>query len=102
MSDLDNAEFYWEIGRLDVDAVVRRGIETLFSPTAFDELEMGGSAENPILLDGQEDKEDSPPTTPISERPTRDVVHLEPEQKMFLIMFIEYCFIMYYRVCVLI
>ena len=32
---------------------------------------MGGSAENPILLDEEEDKENSPPiTTPVSERPT--------------------------------
>ena len=33
---------------------------------------MGGSAENPILLDEEEDKESSPPTTtPVTERPTR-------------------------------
>ena len=40
---------------------------------AFDDLELGGSAENPILLDEEEDKENSPPTTstPVSERPTQ-------------------------------
>ena len=73
-ADLDNVEFYWEYDQLDVDALFRPGIDTPFSPTAFDDLEMGGSsAENPILLDGEEDKEDSspPPTTPVSERPTR-------------------------------
>ena len=32
---------------------------------------MGGSAENPILLDKEDDKETSPPTTPVSERPIR-------------------------------
>ena len=38
----------------------------------FDDLEMGGSAENPILFDEEEDKENSPPpTTPVSERPTQ-------------------------------
>ena len=39
----------------------------------FDDLEIGGSAENPILLDEEEDKENSPPTTttPFSETPTR-------------------------------
>ena len=56
-----------------MDAVFRPGLDTPFSPTAFDELEMGGSAEDPILLDEEEDKENSPPptTTPVSERPTR-------------------------------
>ena len=32
---------------------------------------MGGSAENPILLDEKEDKKNSPVTTPVPERPTR-------------------------------
>ena len=71
-ADLDDVAFYWENDQLDVHAVFRRDIDTPFSPTAFDDLEMGGSAENPILLDGEEDKENSPPTTtPVSERPTR-------------------------------
>ena len=50
-ADLDDVEFYWENDQLDVDALFRPGIDTPFSPTAFDNLEMGGSAENPILLD---------------------------------------------------
>ena len=72
-ADLDDVEFYWESDQLDVDAVFRPGIDTPFSPTAFDDLEMGGSAENPILLDEREDKENSPPTktTSVSERPTQ-------------------------------
>ena len=72
-ADLDDVEFYWEIDQVVVDAVFRPGIDTPFSPTAFDDLEMGGSAENPILLDEEADKENSPPltTTPVSERPTR-------------------------------
>ena len=49
--DLDDVAFYWEYDQLDVDAVFRPGIDAPFSPTAFDDLEMGGSAENPILLD---------------------------------------------------
>ena len=46
----------------------RPGIDIPCSPTAFDDLEMGGSAENPILGDQDEDKENSPhpPTTPAS------------------------------------
>ena len=71
-ADLDDVEFYWESDQLDVDAVFRPGIDTPFSPTAFDDLEMGGSAENPILLDEEEDRENSPPpTTLVSERPNR-------------------------------
>ena len=72
-ADLDDVEFYWEKDQLDVDAVFRPGIDTPFSPTAFDELEMGGdSAKDPILLHEEADKENSPPPppTPVSERPT--------------------------------
>ena len=72
-ADLDDVEFYWENDQLHVDALFRPGIDTPFSPTAFDDLEMGGSVENPILLDEEEDEENSPPTptTPVPERPTR-------------------------------
>ena len=73
-ADLDDVEFYWEKDQLDVDAVFRPGIVNPFSLTAFDDLEMrGGSADNPILLNQDEDKEHSPPprTTPVYGRPTR-------------------------------
>ena len=72
-ADLDDVEFLWENDQLDVDAVFRPDIDTPFSPTAFDDLEMGGLAENPILLDEEEDQENSPrtTTTPVSERSTR-------------------------------
>ena len=46
-ADLDVVEFYWENDQLDVDAVFRPGIDTPFSPTAFEDLEMGSSAEKP-------------------------------------------------------
>ena len=72
--DDDDAEFYWENNQLDVDAVFRPGIDTPFSRTAFDDSEMGvGLAENPVLLDEGENKENSPPppTTSVSERPTQ-------------------------------
>ena len=72
-ADLDDVDFFWENDQLDVDAVFRPSIDTPFSPTAFDDLEMGGSAENRFLLHEEEDKENSPPptTTPVSERPTQ-------------------------------
>ena len=46
---MDDVEIYWENDQLDVDGVFRRGIDTPFSPTAFDDSEMGASVENPIL-----------------------------------------------------
>ena len=71
--DLDDVGFYWQIKQLDVDAVFRPGFDTPFSPIMFDDLEVGSSAENPILLGEEEDKENSSLTTktPVSERPTR-------------------------------
>ena len=54
-----------------MDAVFRPGIDIPFSPTKFDDSLMGdGSVENPIALDEKEDKEDVPPSTPESIRPT--------------------------------
>ena len=72
VSDLEDIEFNWENSQLDLDAVLRPGIDTPFSPTTFDDLLMGdGSVEKPIVLDEEEDKENAPPpTTPDSVRPT--------------------------------
>ena len=73
VSDLDNFDFYRENDQLDVDAVLRSGIDSTFSPAVFNDLEMGDSAENLILLD---EEENFPPTTPVSERPTEHRVLL--------------------------
>ena len=72
ISDLKDIEFNCENSQLDMDTVFRPGIDTPFSPTAFDDLSMAGSVENPIVLDEEEDKENAPapPTTPESVRPT--------------------------------
>ena len=71
VSDLVDIEFNWENSQLDMDSVFRPGIDTPFSATVFDDLLMGdGSVENPIVLDEEEDKENAPPTTAVSERPT--------------------------------
>ena len=49
----------------------RPGIDTPFSPSTFDDLLMGGgSVDNPIVLDEEEDKENAPPSTPESIRHT--------------------------------
>ena len=47
-------------------------MDTLFSPTTFDELSIEGSVEHPIVLDEEEDTENvpPPPSTPESVRPT--------------------------------
>ena len=67
--DLEDIEFNWENSELD--AVFRPGIDTPFSLTTFDDLSMEGSVENPIVLDEEEDKDNSATTrTPVSERPT--------------------------------
>ena len=68
---MDDVDIYWENDQLDVDAVFRPGMDTPFPPTAVDDLERVGSAEKLILLDGDEDIENSPPTTPVSQRRTR-------------------------------
>ena len=71
VSDLEDIEFNWDNSQLDMDSVFRPGIDTPFSPTVFDDLVMGdGSVENPIVVDEEQDKENVPPTTPVSERPT--------------------------------
>ena len=73
VSDVEDIEFNWEVSHLDMDAVFRRGIDTPFCPTTFDDLSMGGTFENPIVLDEEQDKEKLPPptpSTPESVRPT--------------------------------
>ena len=70
-SDINKMELYRENDQLDVVAVLKSCIYTLFSPGAFENLEMGGSGENPILLDEEQDNESSPPTSSLSERPTQ-------------------------------
>ena len=70
VSDLEDIEFNWENSQMDMDAVFRPGIDTPFSPNTFDDLSIEGSVENPIVLDVKEDKENAPPSTPESVRPT--------------------------------
>ena len=57
VSDLDDAEFYWKNDQLELGAVFGPGINTRTSPTAFGDLEMWISGENPILLEHEEDRE---------------------------------------------
>ena len=59
-----------------MDAVFRPVIDTLFSTTSFGNLEREGLVENLILLDVEEDKKSSPPTTLVSERPNQPLALL--------------------------
>ena len=72
LSDLEDIEFSWEDPAVDMDNVYRPGIDTPFSPSIFDDFQMeGSSSANPIIVDDEEDKDNSAPTTtPESERPT--------------------------------
>ena len=74
VSNLEYIEFNWENSQLETEAVFRPGIDTPFSPTTFDDLSIGRSVENPIVLSEEEYKMNSrpPPTssTPESVRPT--------------------------------
>ena len=68
--NLEHTEFNWENSQLDMEAVFRQGIDSPFSPTTFEDFSMDGSVENPIVLDEEEDKENAPPSTPESVRPS--------------------------------
>ena len=54
VSDPDDVEFYWGNDQLDVDALYRPGIGTSFSPSTFNDFEMGSVAGNPNLIDEEE------------------------------------------------
>ena len=63
VSDLDDVEFYGANDQLHVDAVFRRSIDTPFSPSTFNNSEMGSMAQKRILVDEEQDKENSPPSS---------------------------------------
>ena len=73
LSDLEDIEITWEDPVVDMDSVYRPGNDTPFSPSISDDFQMERStAANPIIVDDEEDKENSDPTrsTPESEPPT--------------------------------
>ena len=76
VSNLDDVECYCGSDQLDIDAVFRRGIDTPFSPSNLNQFETGSMAEDPILINEEQDRKNSAPhpTTPVSERPTRPPV----------------------------
>ena len=71
LTDLDGIEVLWENIQLMMIAVSRPVMLTQFSQLVLTDFEMGGRpSENRIVLDKEEDKENSHLKTPVSERPT--------------------------------
>ena len=71
VSDLDDLEFSWENDQLDLDAVFKPGVDTPSFVSTSNSFGMGSVAENPNLIDDEQDKENSRPpfpTIPVSER----------------------------------
>ena len=64
LSDLEFIDFSREDHAVDIDSVYRLGIDTPFSTSIFDDFQMEGStAANPVIVEDEEDKENSAPTT---------------------------------------
>ena len=61
VSDLEDIEFHWEDLDFKIDAFFRPCLGTRFSLSTFNTFEMGSVSENPVLMDGEEEKENSPP-----------------------------------------
>ena len=68
-SDLDDIQFHWETKNVEMDAVYRPCIDTHFSLLLFENFPVAGSADYPIELDVEQDKENEYHTTPESQRP---------------------------------
>ena len=80
LSDQEDIEFSWEDPAVDIGSVYRPEIDTPFSPSIIDAFQMEGStAANPLIVDDEEDKKNSAPTTatPESERPTEPPDYLK-------------------------
>ena len=71
VSDLEDIDFEWKNSQLLMDAIIRPGIDTPFSPTLFDDLSMEEKVENSIVFDEEENKDNAPPppSTPETVRP---------------------------------
>ena len=73
LSYLEDLEFTRKDPAVSMDSVYRPGLDTLISSSNFDDFQMEGStAANTKMVDDEEDKENSDPTTitPECEHPT--------------------------------
>ena len=73
VSDPEDIEFHWKDPDLNMDAGFQQSIDTPFFPSNFNNFETGSTAQNTILIDEEQNKENTPPlpTTPVSERPAQ-------------------------------
>ena len=73
VSDLEDFEFHWEDPDFNMDAVFLPGKNTPFTRSTFKNFELGSTAENAILVDEEQNEENSPPlpTNVLSKRPTQ-------------------------------
>ena len=73
VSDLEDIEIelHWVDPDLSMDVVYQPGIDTLFSPSDFNDSEIDSRAENPNMIDEEQNKGNCPPlpSTPFSKRP---------------------------------
>ena len=69
LSVLEDNDIFRDNPQVELNAVFIPGIVTPFSPTALNDLELGegGSSEKTLVLVEEEEKENSLPTTPVSE-----------------------------------
>ena len=76
LSNLEDVELHWEDPDLKSDARFRPGTDILFSPSIFNISEIDSMAEIPILIDGEQKKENFPthPTTTVCESPIHSIV----------------------------
>ena len=51
LSDLEDIEFHWEDPDLNLDAVIRPGIDSQLPLPTFNDFEVGSKVENPILIE---------------------------------------------------
>ena len=61
VSNPEDIAFHWEHLDLNMDAVFRPSIGIHFSPSYFNDVEMVSKAQNSLLVDEEQGKENSPP-----------------------------------------
>ena len=100
VSDVKYIEFKSGEPDLNMDAVLQPGTYIPFSPLTSNKFEMVSMAQNPNVLDEEQDNENPPrpdlSTSPVYERSTQPLcwwesANLEQEMRPIPIMFIEVC-----------
>ena len=111
VSDLEDIEFNWENDQLDLDAVFRPGIDTPFLQVHLTIYRWRDQWKTTLCWTKRKTRrmllllllhQHPSLSDPQNISGCREVALLEQEWKMYPIMFLEFCFIKYYCVCVLI